>query len=87
MSAEMLPRPGRIDSPLQYGVVPLPASGAQENDIGHNLQWEAPKAVAADILSFVKTGMPTSNAYRAHIASEKVEIIAEFRPEAVVPLH
>ena len=43
--------------------------------------------MAADILSFVKTGKPTSDAYRADIASDKVEIIAETRPEAAIPLY
>ncbi|MFO0911314.1 MAG: alpha/beta hydrolase [Pirellulales bacterium] len=43
----------------QYGTTPLPASGYQENEIGHNVQWEAPEEVAADIVSFMKTGQPT----------------------------
>ncbi len=41
-----------------YGKTPLPASGMQESDLGHNLHWGAPAAVAADIASFIKTGMP-----------------------------
>jgi pimeloyl-ACP methyl ester carboxylesterase len=43
-----------------YGKQPLPASGQQESDIGHNVQWGAPAAVAADIASFVRTGRPTA---------------------------
>jgi pimeloyl-ACP methyl ester carboxylesterase len=45
----------------QYGLLPLPASGAQESDIGHNVQWGAPDEVAADIDAFIKTGAPTSD--------------------------
>lgn len=44
-----------------YGKTPLPASGMQETDLGHNLHWGAPAAVAADIASFIKTGMPVNN--------------------------
>lgn len=42
-----------------YGKAPLPASGAQETDLGHNTQWGAPQAVAADIEAWVATGRPT----------------------------
>lgn len=41
-----------------YGRVPLPASGLQTADLGHNLQWGGPEAVAADILAFIRTGFP-----------------------------
>ena len=37
-----------------YGKRPLPASGMQENDLGHNLQWSAYAAVAADIQAFIQ---------------------------------
>ncbi len=43
----------------QYGALPLPPSAQQESDIGHNVEWDAPVALAADIKSFVKTGEPT----------------------------
>jgi len=43
----------------QYGKVPLPKSGAQEGEIGHNVQWDAPKQVAADILAFLRSGIPS----------------------------
>ncbi|WP_020393775.1 alpha/beta fold hydrolase [Thiolinea disciformis] len=49
----------------QYGTIPLPASGSQENDIGHNIQWEAPKEIAKDIVSFIQTGKPTLDLYRS----------------------
>jgi pimeloyl-ACP methyl ester carboxylesterase len=45
----------------QYGVLPLPQSGAQESDIGHFVQGEAPDAVAADIKAFIRTGAPTKD--------------------------
>jgi len=50
----------------QYGVRPPPASGDkhQADDIGHNLSWEAPRQLAADIDSFVRTGAPTRDLYR-----------------------
>jgi pimeloyl-ACP methyl ester carboxylesterase len=41
-----------------YGKVPLPASGMQETDLGHNLPWGAPKEVAADLLAFVMSRKP-----------------------------
>ena len=44
-----------------YGKIPMPASGYQENDLGHNLQWPAHKEVAADVSSFIKNGFPLSN--------------------------
>jgi pimeloyl-ACP methyl ester carboxylesterase len=45
----------------QYGIQPLPSSGAQESDIGHVVQWDAPDAIAADVAFFVKTGAPTQD--------------------------
>jgi pimeloyl-ACP methyl ester carboxylesterase len=50
----------------QYGVRPPPPSGDkhQADDIGHNLSWEAPQQLAADIDSFVRTGAPTRDLYR-----------------------
>ena len=33
----------------------------QADDIGHNLSWEAPVQLAADIVSFVRTGAPTTD--------------------------
>jgi pimeloyl-ACP methyl ester carboxylesterase len=42
-----------------YGKAPLPASGFQETDIGHNVQWGAHDAIAADLTSWVATGRPT----------------------------
>ena len=42
-----------------YGKTPLPTSGMQESDLGHNLHWGAPDEVATDIASFIRTGFPT----------------------------
>lgn len=42
-----------------YGRAPLPASGQQESDLGHNTHWGAPQMVAADLTSWVMTGWPT----------------------------
>lgn len=44
-----------------YGAAPLPPSGFQESDLGHNTQWGAPEAVAADIIAWVETGEPTAD--------------------------
>jgi pimeloyl-ACP methyl ester carboxylesterase len=43
----------------QYGTRPLDASGYQLDDLGHNLQWEAPGQVAKDISAYLQTGRPT----------------------------
>ena len=45
----------------QYGTKPLPPSGTQLDDIGHNVQWDAPDQVAADIDSFIRHGKPTTD--------------------------
>lgn len=39
-----------------YGKEPLPSSGLQTNDIGHNLHWEAPEGVAADLAAYLRPG-------------------------------
>ncbi|MDQ4140602.1 MAG: alpha/beta hydrolase [Bacteroidota bacterium] len=44
-----------------YGKIPLPASGIQENDLGHNLQWAVPQQIAADVAAFIKNGSPVAN--------------------------
>ena len=61
----------------QYGAIPLPASGYQESDIGHNLQWEAPAQVARDIDAFLRTGMPTRDLYRSDFPSDVQRIVTE----------
>ncbi len=42
----------------QYGLKPLPVSGVQEDDIGHNTQWGAPEQVAGDFAAFIRDGRP-----------------------------
>jgi hypothetical protein len=63
----------------QYGVRPPPASGDkhQADDIGHNLSWEAPRQLAADIESFVRTGAPTRDLYRTDAPADKHRILVE----------
>jgi pimeloyl-ACP methyl ester carboxylesterase len=60
-----------------YGALPLPPSGAQESDLGHNLQWEAPEAVAADILALVETGSPTGDLVRTAGPADPRELVVE----------
>ena len=50
----------------QYGTRPLPSSGLQEDDFGHNLQWGAPREVALDLASWLRDGgQPTKDHYLA----------------------
>jgi pimeloyl-ACP methyl ester carboxylesterase len=49
-----------------YGKQPLPASGIQETDLGHNLQWGAPEGVALDLAAYLRDGgLPTADLYYA----------------------
>ncbi len=61
----------------EYGAIPLPASGYQESDIGHNIQWEAPAQVALDIDSFLRTGLPTPDLYRSDFPADIQHIVTE----------
>ena len=63
----------------QYGVRPPPASGDKHlaDDIGHNLSWEAPRQLAADIDSFVRTGAPTRDLYRSDAPGHVRTILVE----------
>ncbi len=61
----------------QYGKVGLPKSGMQESDLGHNLQWEVPKEVAADILSFMATGQPTLDRTSGAVAADGAKITSD----------
>jgi pimeloyl-ACP methyl ester carboxylesterase len=50
----------------EYGARPLPASGLQEDDFGHNLQWGASREVALDLASWLREGgRPTNDRYSA----------------------
>lgn len=40
----------------EYGRQPLPASGLQEDDLGHNFHWGASEAVAQDLAAYLREG-------------------------------
>jgi len=61
----------------QYGRIPLPASGAPEDDIGHDTQWDAPEEIAADIIAFIETGEPTPDLYRSGAPENPRRIVTE----------
>jgi pimeloyl-ACP methyl ester carboxylesterase len=61
----------------EYGTIPLPASGAQETDIGHNIQWAAYDMVASDIDAFIKTGQPTDGLVRSDSAQNVQKLVVE----------
>jgi pimeloyl-ACP methyl ester carboxylesterase len=63
----------------QYGVRPPPPSRDKHDadDIGHNLSWEAPRQLAADIDSFVRTGSPTRDLYRTDAPADVHKILVE----------
>jgi pimeloyl-ACP methyl ester carboxylesterase len=63
----------------QYGVRPRPASGDKHDadDIGHNLSWEAPNQLAADIDHFIRAGTPTRDLYRTDAPADIRKIIVE----------
>ena len=68
----------------QYGVIPLSASGAQENDIGHNIPWEVPKEIATDIASFIETGRPTPDLYRTDAPNNNITKIVTETGKAII---
>jgi pimeloyl-ACP methyl ester carboxylesterase len=63
----------------QYGTRPPPASGDKHDadDIGHDIPWEAPEQLAADIVSFIDTGKPTTDLYRTDAPTDLHRIITE----------
>lgn len=67
----------------QYGVVPRPAPGEQ-TDLGHDLPWEAPQGVAADIAAFLVQGHPTQTLYRTD-PNDVTRVLAQ--PGRAVVLH
>jgi pimeloyl-ACP methyl ester carboxylesterase len=84
--AEAAKTRGTVHFWKEYGVAPLPQSGVQESDIGHNVQWGAPDAVARDIDQFIKTGAPTSDLARSDKAPNISHIIMEPGKATVVRL-
>ena len=63
----------------QYGVRPPPASGDKHDadDIGHDIPWEAPHELAADISSFIETGQPTPDLYHTDAPADVHRIVTE----------
>jgi pimeloyl-ACP methyl ester carboxylesterase len=81
---EVLRRAARTNARMyfywkQYGVRPPPASHDKHDadDIGHNLSWDAPRQLAADIDSFVRTGAPTRDRYRTDAPADIHRILVE----------
>ena len=70
----------------QYGVIPLPASGFQESDIGHNVQWAAFDTVAADNDAFIATGAPTLDLVHSAPAPDIRDLVIEPGKAVVVQL-
>jgi pimeloyl-ACP methyl ester carboxylesterase len=68
----------------QYGTLPTPATGEQ-TDLGHNIVWEAPQAVATDIASYLEHGHPTKTLYHANYPTDIHQIVAE--PGHAVLIH
>jgi pimeloyl-ACP methyl ester carboxylesterase len=63
----------------QYGIRPPPASGDKHDadDIGHDIPWEAPRELAADIASFVRAGKPTPDLYHTDAPADIHRIVTE----------
>lgn len=70
----------------QYGALPLPASGAQESDVGHNIQWSVHEVVAADIVSFIKTGAPTVTLVHSAPAPDLTKYMAMDKGAVIVKI-
>jgi pimeloyl-ACP methyl ester carboxylesterase len=62
----------------EYGTKPLPASGLQENELGHNLHWGAFEPVALDLASWLReSGRPTEDHYFADPADVRRVVAAK----------
>ena len=68
----------------EYGIVPLPQSGTEQTDIGHNVQWGAPDPVAAD--AFIKTSAPTADLAHSDVAPNVSHILIEPGKATIVML-
>lgn len=69
----------------RYGNEPLPASGILGNEIGHNVQWGAPDAVAADIAQFIREGRPTPDLYYGDPTGERRVLTSAGEAELIEP--
>lgn len=69
----------------EYGRKPLPASGLQEDDLGHNLQWGAAETVAADLAAYLRAGgEPTRDLAHADPEDARTVIVSPGEAELVV---
>ncbi|QPC86066.1 alpha/beta fold hydrolase [Mesorhizobium sp. NBSH29] len=59
----------------EYGSIPLPESGFQESDIGHNIQWSAYETIAKDINAFITTDKPTNDLVHSDAAPNVQNLI------------
>lgn len=66
-----------------YGKVPLPVSGMQESELGHNLQWGAPLQVAEDVNRFILNGKPVENLVFVNPKNHK-EVLTEPSKESIL---
>lgn len=60
----------------RYGREPLPASGFQESDFGHNFLWGAAEPVAADLAAWLADGVPTPDLYYLDPSDPRVVLTA-----------
>ena len=60
----------------QYGREPLPASGLQESDFGHNFQWGAAEQVSADLAAWFADGAPTPDFHYLDPSNPRVVVTA-----------
>jgi len=67
----------------QYGKAALPESGAPQSDLGHNLQWGAPDAVAEDIASYFRDGSVPATLTFADPANPRVLLTEPATPETL----
>lgn len=69
----------------EYGRKPLPASGLQEDDLGHNLQWGAAETVAADLAAYLRAGgEPTRDLAHADPEDARTVIVSPGEAEVIV---
>jgi non-heme chloroperoxidase len=68
----------------QYGQLP-PTTTGEQTDLAHNLPWEAPAGLAADIASFITDGRPTCTLYRSDYPADPHRVLAE--PDRAVVIH
>ncbi len=67
----------------EYGTRPLPSSGLQEDDFGHNLQWGPSREVSLDLASWLRDGgNPTRDHYSAD--PENVRRVVTTKGKAVL---